>query len=183
LVLLVASSVTPRVPFPLSSLYYAGIAASGTIAASLAYLSRGRSLRDWTPLKVGRAWPDLIPGWDAELRAGERVVLFLTPECRICMAWMTAVDNLHRLPERGGMPSVLGVVSVRDEDLDAFRAAHPVRFPIVGMRKEKFASAVYEWPMALVLRGGTIAERWTGRLPEHYVAQLRQLSTEKRTVS
>lgn len=156
------------------------VGAAGLLGALLALLSRRRSVKDGSPLvrlgplKAGRSWRvRWLRGPGAEdVVHGDRIVLFLSPACTLCKRWVRVLSLAHELE---GLPEVSGVVALRPERLEAFRAKAAARFPLLWIPPWSLKRLTRgDLPTAVLLRDGEIRELWVRELPAELGAEIRR---------
>lgn len=151
-----------------------GLGAGGMALGLLRYSARHKqAFFDLSPIRAGRRWrPDWLPA-GAVLPAGEgeTLVVFLGATCPHCLKWMKVLNTLHALPD---LPSVQGVVTLPNDELEGYRTQVGARFPLV---------AISPWvatrlsrnttPTAVLVEDGIIREKWVGSMPKEFKDRLR----------
>lgn len=163
----------------------AGLPAALTALAAAGAVTSWRrgALIDFTEVKVGRRWrPDwlaglVLPEGAPDPASGrETLVLFVTPGCRLCEAWVTALDALARQDQ---VPPVLVLVSGPEVGLGRMRRRN--RLPLAAVPESHFDRLVMRAPDLVRVVDGRVVERWQHALPTDLLdrlAWLRQATAE-----
>jgi hypothetical protein len=154
----------------------AAVAVLTAAACGLAVLTqrRGRPLVELSPLRIGRRFNPRWLGGEAGRSAtsGDKILIFLGATCPHCRKWVRVLNLAHQLED---LPQVLGAVGgTPDHSRLAASDAGAARFPVVALKPWRMAHLVRgTTPTVIVLRDGTILEKWTGALPAAYAERLR----------
>lgn len=136
------------------------VATAAIAAAAAAWASRRRALYDLSRLAHGRRWRNRwLPGHD--LSRGRHLVIFLSSRCTYCKKWVPFLNVLAAQAQ-----PVLAVM--RPGELEPFKQAFKIGFPIATMQPLLFSIMVDSSPTAVLLEDGRIAGTWTGELPPQY---------------
>ena len=132
-----------------------------------------KPLIELTPLKVGRRWNPRWLGKDLGLSAagGERIVAFLGASCPHCKPWVKVLNVVHG---RDGLPEVQGVVALPVDRLPGYVDRAGVRFPVVAVKPwvaARLSRGIT--PTAVVVKDGTIQEKWVRAMPKTFTDRLR----------
>lgn len=152
------------------------VVTAGAAAGALVSWRRG-ALMDFTEVKVGRPWRRdwlaglaLPEGAPDPAGGGEMLVLFATPGCRICEAWVTALDSLAR---HGEVPPVLVLVNGPEVGLGRMRRRS--RLALAAVPESRFNRLVMAAPSIARVVDGHVVERWQHGLPPHLLDRLARL--------
>jgi hypothetical protein len=145
----------------------AGIASVGLTKYAMEYLkSHGKLLYNPNPLRPGRRWK---AAWAAGAvqpdEPGEALVVYLGPKCPHCQRWVRFLNAASQVP---GLPRVVGVVAVPDQEREAFAIANGIRFPLVRIPDplmQRLASAV---PTTALVERGITRRVWLGEMPPEF---------------
>jgi hypothetical protein len=147
------------------------VLALGT-GSTLGWRSQYEAVVDLSRLRVGKRWK---ARWlrllSSDLQLGSYFVVFLSQECPYCKLW---VPLLNVMDTQKDLPRVLGVMSLTGSDMDAFKAQHLVRFPLVSMPRLLFHSMTDAFPTAVLIEHGVITDRWVGEIPRVYFDRIRR---------
>lgn len=158
-------------PWP-SFVVFTIVVASGALAIAVSGLAvrRMRPFVDLSPVRPGRRWRSIwLPGHPPHLTSGERVVVYLQSDCPQCKKWLPVLNSVHR---HESLPAVVGALAMEPEEAVAFQDEHRLAFPVVVVERRVIDRLVRAFPTALRLVDGTIADRWTGRLPEEFARRI-----------
>jgi hypothetical protein len=142
-----------------------GIITAGLAATALHILNtKGRSMVELSPLKVGRAWR---ARWGAGfgVSGGEHIVSYLGPDCPHCKQWVRVLNAISQAPE---LPRVVGVVATSNEKLDAFVETSGIRFPMRTIPQTLMNRLVWGVPTTILVSEGKIQDQWSGRMPPEF---------------
>lgn len=149
-----------------------GVLAIALIAGWLTTQSREKPLIDLTRLQRGRRFSkNWITNSEDDLQTGSHFVVFLSKDCSWCKRWVPLLNILGTQPD---LPKVTGVMSLDDDDVADFRAAHLVRFPIARMERKLSSAMLHAYPTAALVEDGVIVDKWEGRMPEEYLQRLQR---------
>jgi thioredoxin-related protein len=138
----------------------------------LAWQSRHQPLLDFARLKLGNRWKHhWLKHSPHELTQGSHFLVFLSQDCPYCKRW---VPFLNVMAMQKDLPQVLGILSLADEEREAFQSEQGVRFALVSMNPPLLASMVEAFPTAILVEEGVITGKWVGTLPEEYVNRIKQ---------
>jgi hypothetical protein len=70
-------------------------------------------------------------------------------------------------------PDVIGVLAMSLEEITAFQAEHLVRFPLAQMDKLLFGYMVDGVPVAVLVKDGSIENKWSGEIPKEYFDRIK----------
>jgi hypothetical protein len=147
----------------------ASVGLGGVGAAVAAWGSRTEPLLDLSRLRPGRRWAvEWLPD-HPEVTTEPHFVVFLSPDCPYCKRWVPLLNVMHA---KADLPRVLGVLALPDDEREAFRHDHLVRFPLGQMTASRFRHMVSGYPTAVLVEEGAVAEKWEGELPEPYAEQI-----------
>lgn len=151
------------------------VAAGGALTyASARHQARHhRPFLELSPLKTGHRWdPRWLSGDVGKAGArGEKLVVFLGPDCPRCKRWIKVLNVVHYLT---GLPDVLGAVVLSPEKLTVFVSGANIHFPVAPMKPWVLAKLVRGTiPTAVVVEDGVIQEKWVGGFPSYFVDQIR----------
>jgi len=140
--------------------------------STFGWLSREKPLVDFSRLKVGNRWnPNWLKGTPQDLQQGSYLVVFLSKNCPHCKRW---VPLLNVMSTQKDLPNVLGIMSLTNEEIEAFKAEHLVRFPIVEMDKLLFGYMADAFPTTVVVEDGVISNKFIGDVPKECFERIRQ---------
>ncbi len=137
---------------------------------ALAQQSQFEPLVDFSYLKVGKNWKKhWLKNSPQDLQEGTHFIVFLGPECPYCKQWVPLLNimNAHH-----HLPKVMGIMTLDDENIKAFRAKHLVHFPIVNINKILFNQMVDQFPTAVLLKDGKMENISIGRMPQEYLKEI-----------
>lgn len=152
----------PAGPVPFAEM---AAAAAAVVVGLAAWRSIGNPIFSFSPLVPGRPWPARMAG-DMVPRHGDVAVLFASPSCEKCQAWLKA---LHILCRDDDFPYA---VAMMPEAAPPAAIAMP-RFTQVRLPGLKFRLAVTTIPQLFLLRDGVVVQVWRTALPPPWVARLR----------
>ena len=143
------------------------------IAGSISgWKSQEKPLVDFSRLKVGNRWhPQWLKNSSQDLQQGSHFVVFLGKDCPYCKQW---VPLLNVMSTQKDLPNVLSILALSDEEIEAFKAEHLVRFPIAQMDKLLFGYMVDSYPTAVLVEDGVISNKWLGEIPKEFFNRIRQ---------
>ncbi len=140
--------------------------------STFGWQSREKPLVDFSRLKMGNRWnPNWLKDTPQDLQQGSYLVVFLTKNCPHCKKW---VPLLNVMSTQKDLPNVLGILSLTNEEIEAFKAEHLVRFPIVRMDKLLFGYMANAFPTIVVVEEGVISNKLTGDIPKEFFDRIRQ---------
>jgi len=173
LALLAAAWITRSPSTPsLQTWQIALVLAAVAAAAVAAFASRRAPLVDLALLRAGRRWRgSWLRDERRDLTTGSHFVVFLSRECPYCKRWVPLLNVIEVAPE---LPSVIGVMSLRDEQLDGFLQEHLIRFPIAHMPQSRVSLLVDAYPTAALVENGAIVGKWVGEMPQESLDRARQ---------
>lgn len=137
----------------------------------LGWKSQEKPLVDFSRLKVGNPWDRLWLKDSPDLQQGSHFIVFLSKDCPFCKQW---VPLLNVMTTQKDLPNVIGIISLNNDDIEAFKAEHLVRFPIMHMNKLLFANMVDSVPTAALVENGVISKIWMGQIPKEFFNRIRQ---------
>ncbi len=142
----------------------------GSIGVVLGWQSRSKPLVDFSRLKVGNRWR---PGWleDVTLEQGSHFLVFISKDCPYCKQWVPLMNIMN---VQSDFPNVLGVMSLKEEDLVEFKEQHLVRFPLKSMSKLLWGYMAKAYPTAVLVENGVIAQQWVGEIPQEFLGRIKQ---------
>jgi len=130
------------------------------------------ALIDFSRLKKGRHWKaKWLQNSPNDLSNGSHFVVFLDKECSWCKRWVPLLNVINVQPE---LPRVTGVMSLNDQEVEAFKNEHLIRFPIAYMDKFLTATMTSAFPTAVLIEDSQINEKWTGEMPKAYLDSIKQ---------
>lgn len=142
---------------------------AGTISG---WKSQEKPLVDFSRLKPGNRWhPQWLKDSTQDLQQGAHFVVFLGKDCPYCKQW---VPLLNVMSTQKDLPNVVGILALSQEEIEAFKAEHLVRFPIAGMDKLLFGYMVDSYPTAVLIEDGVISNKWLGEIPKEFFNRIRQ---------
>jgi hypothetical protein len=172
LLLAAAWMARPDPPPPPAAWKLAAVAIVLAAALGAAARSRRTPVLDLALLQVGRAWRRTwLKTGARDLSSGTHFVVFLSRDCPYCKRW---VPLLNVIEVQQDLPSVVGVMSLEGESLDAFLHEHVIRFPIAHMPQSLVSLMVNAYPTAALVENGRIVEKWIGEMPTAYVDRIRE---------
>ena len=144
--------------------------------ASLEYWIRtNRPYFDLAPVKINRTWQPEWLGEDEDLGliSGNKLVVFLSPQCAQCKKWLNILKVVHY---RDDLPDVVGTIAVtKVEELQEFVDGYGFNYPIIGMEaKQQSKLGIRSFPTAMLLEDGVIKDKWLGVIPEYFIERIRQ---------
>lgn len=152
----------------------AALGAGGLAFGLLRYSARHKKpFFQLSPMRAGRRWrADWLPaGATFPAGEGETLVVFLGAACPHCQKWMKVLNTLHALPD---LPSVQGVVTLPDPELEDYRARVGARFPLVAISPWVAARLSRNTtPTAVLVQDGVIREKWVGSMPKTFTDRIR----------
>lgn len=142
-----------------------GLVAIGVIILSnvLAKRSLRSPLVDLTPLRPGKPWRMDWIDPERDWRTGSHLMLFLDHPCDICEKWIGIItlDSLAHL----GIERIIYVYPGERKNQIArdarLRALENVRY----LDSSLYKKLVYLTPTAVLIRNGTIQEKWVNQIP------------------
>ena len=141
---------------------------AGTAMAARSILT---PIYKFTLLGKGKRWKQ---GWLKEsprdVSQGSHFVVFLSQTCPHCKRWVPLMNVIEVQPQ---FPQVMGIMSVKGDDKEAFQREHLIHFPITYMPKSRVAFFTNAFPTAALIQEGKIVEKWEGQFPESYLASVR----------
>lgn len=170
--LLAVSWVTaPAISLPLE--WRAAVVAAALAAGiAVAAWSAEKALVDLALLRAGRPWRrNWLKGYSRDLSRGAHFVVFLSRDCPYCKRWVPLLNVIEVRPE---LPSVVGVMSLQGDPLQAFLGEHMIRFPIAHMPQSLVSLMVTAYPTAALVEDGRIRKKWVGEMPQEYLEKVRQ---------
>lgn len=149
------------------------LALMALVAGSISgWKSQEKPLVDFSRLKVGNRWhPQWLKNSSQDLQQSSHFVVFLGKDCPYCKQW---VPLLNVMSTQKDLPNVIGILALSDEEIEAFKAEHLVRFPIAGMDKLLFGYMVDSYPTAVLIEDGVISNKWLGEIPKEFFNRIRQ---------
>ena len=143
-----------------------------TVAALVAsWRSLRTPLADLALLRVGRTWRrSWLKHYARDVTEGSHLVVFLSRDCPYCKRWVPWLNVIEVQPD---LPSVVAVMSLQGEDLQAFLREHLITFPVTHMPQSLVSLMVNAYPTAALLENGRVTEKWIGELPHSYVERVR----------
>jgi hypothetical protein len=140
--------------------------------STLGWLSQGKPIVDFSRLKVGNHWhPRWLKNSSQDLQQGSHFVVFLSKDCPYCKQW---VPLLNVMSTQKDLPNVTGVMSLTTEDIEAFKAEHLIRFPVVQMNRLLFGYMVDRVPTAVLIEDGLISDTWLSEIPKEFFDRIKQ---------
>lgn len=134
--------------------------------------SQEKALVDFSRLKPGNRWhPQWLKDSSQDLQQGSHFVVFLGKDCPYCKQW---VPLLNVMSTQKDLPNVLSILALSEEEIEAFKAEHLVRFPIAQMDKLLFSYMVDSYPTAVLVEDGVISNKWLGEIPKEFFNRIRQ---------
>ncbi|MEO0837785.1 MAG: MauE/DoxX family redox-associated membrane protein [Cyanobacteria bacterium J06643_5] len=158
-------------------LVLATLVTSGALAfGSLEYFHKnGNPYIDLTPLRANRLWKPEWLGEDSnsKLMSGEKIVIFLSPQCPQCKKWLNVLKVVHY---RDDLPEVTGAIAItKIEQGQQFVDSYGLNFPVLVLDQKQYDKlAIMVVPTAVLLEDGIIKEKWVGLIPEHFIQRIRQ---------
>jgi hypothetical protein len=150
----------------------AAVAAVIVLGTSMAARSVEKPIADLALLRLNRPWrKNWLKGYQRDLSRGAHFVVFLSRDCPYCKRWVPLLNVIEVRPE---MPSVVGVMSLEGEQLQAFLGEHMIRFPIAHMPQSLVSLMVNAYPTAALVEDGRIRQKWVGEMPKEYLEKVRQ---------
>lgn len=152
------------------------VTAGGLAGGSMEYFSdRGRPFIDFAPLQIDRLWQ---PEWlgedsDSALMSGEKIVVFLSPQCLQCKSWLNVLKVVRW---RDDLPNVAGVIELTSiEETREFIDSYFLNFPVVAIERSQFNKlGISAVPTAVILEDGVIKDKWTGLMPMWFINKVRE---------
>ncbi|MBD2371117.1 hypothetical protein H6G63_30680 [Leptolyngbya sp. FACHB-402] len=142
------------------------------IGSLLGWRSRSKPLIDFSRLKAGKRWsPQWLKDNNASLQQGTHFVVFLGRDCPYCKQWVPLLNVMNTQKD---LPSVIGIMSLKPEEIEAFKVQHLVRFPIVQMDRLLFGYLVDSFPIAVLVNDGVIENKWLGEIPKEFFNRIKQ---------
>lgn len=140
--------------------------------STFGWLSRNKALVDFSRLQVGNRWhPRWLQDSPQDLQQGSYFVVFLGKDCPYCKRW---VPLLNVMSTQQDLPNVTGIVSLTNEEIEAFKAEYLIRFPVVQMNKLLFGYMVDGVPTAVLIEDGLITNKWMGEIPKQFLDRIKQ---------
>ncbi|MCW5317045.1 hypothetical protein GTQ43_25465 [Nostoc sp. KVJ3] len=144
----------------------------------------GEALWELTPLKVNRRWQSQwLNDANDNLMQGNKIVVFLNPNCSHCQFWVKVLKVMHKHP---AFPEVVGIMSASEETGQKFQAyieEKSINFPVHLIEPSIFSLLVSATPTAVVLEEGVIKEKWNRGMPRETIEKLRTFRDGKQVVS
>lgn len=155
---------------------FAGVGLAG---GSMEYFrDRGRPFIDFAPLQINRIWQPEWLGEDADsaLMSGEKIVVFLSPQCLQCKSWLNPLKIVHW---RDDLPNVAGVIELTTlEEVREFVNSNFLNFPAIAMPGSQLNKlGINAFPTALFLEDGVIKDKWVGLMPLWFIEKIREQVT------
>lgn len=140
--------------------------------STLGWLSQSKPLIDFSRLKIGNQWhPRWLQDSPQDLQQGSHFVVFLGKECPYCKKW---VPLLNVMSTQKDLPNITGIMSLTNEEIEAFKAEYLIRFPVVQMNKLLFGYMVEGVPTAVLIEDGLITNTWMGEIPQEFFDRIKQ---------
>jgi hypothetical protein len=149
-----------------------GLAALTALISSIcAHKSQRIPLIDLSRLKIGNRWQyRWLKNSPYDLQKGSYIIAFLNRNCFYCKTWLHLLNILN---EQKDLPQILGIMSIADEEVEAFKDERMIRFPIVSMDKLLFNYMTEVFPTAVLLEDGVIKNKWIGEIPEEFLDRIK----------
>jgi hypothetical protein len=144
------------------------------LAAALgaAVRSRRTPLVDLALLGVGRAWRrSWLKRYSRDVTRGSHFVVFLSRECPYCKRWVPLLNVIEVQPD---LPSVVAVMSLEGNELQAFLKEHLITFPVAHMPQSMLSLMTNAYPTAALVENGRITGKWVGEMPNDYLDRVRE---------
>ena len=105
--------------------------------------------------------------------SGEKIVIFLSPQCPQCKKWLNVLKVVHY---RDDLPEVTGAIALKTiEGGQKFVDSYGLNFPVVALEEKQYDKlAIMVVPTAVLIKDGIIKEKWIGLIPEHFIQRIRQ---------
>jgi len=130
---------------------------------------------DFAPLQINRIWQPEWLGEDGEsaLMSGEKIVVFLSPQCLQCKSWLNPLKVVHW---RDDLPNVAGVIELTTvEEVRQFINSNFINFPAIAMQGSQLNKlGINAFPTAVFLEDGIIKDKWVGLMPLWFLNKIRQ---------
>lgn len=140
--------------------------------STLGWQSQDKPLVDFSRLKAGNHWhPRWLKDSPQDLQQGSNFVVFLSKDCPYCKQW---VPLLNVMSTQKDLPNVTGIMSLTNEEIEAFKAEHLVRFPLVQMNKLLLGYMVDAFPTAVLIEDRVISNKWIGEIPKQFFDPIKQ---------
>ena len=149
----------------------------------LAQKSQHTPLIDLSYLKAGKQWKESwLENSHQNLQTGKHFIVFLGPECPYCKQWVPLLNIMNANPE---LPKVMGLMTLNESEISAFKEKHLVHFPIVTMDKILFRYMVDGVPTAALIKDSKIDNVSMGAMPQEYFKEIQQFyrATVKRNAA
>jgi hypothetical protein len=137
----------------------------------MGWQSKTKPLVDLSRLKAGKLWKTQWLKHDEQnLQQGSHFVVFLSKDCPYCKRWVPLLNVMNTQQD---FPDVIGVLAMSLEEITAFQAEHLVRFPLAQMDKLLFGYMVDGVPVAVLVKDGSIENKWSGEIPKEYFDRIK----------
>ena len=140
--------------------------------STLSWKSYVKPLVDFSRLKPGKRWHTRwLKDSSQDLQQGSHFAVFLSKDCPYCKQW---VPLLNVMSTQQDLPNVIGIIALNKEEIEAFKAEHLVRFPMVQMDKLLFGYIVDSVPTAVLIEDGVISNKWISEIPKEFLNRIKQ---------
>ena len=141
----------------------------GSIAG---WKSQEKPIVDFSRLKPEKRWQQSwLKNSLQDLQKGSHFVVFLGKDCPYCKQWVPLMNVMNTQQD---LPNVMGIMSITEEEIAAFKAEHLVRFPVAQMNKLLFGYMVDAVPTAVLVEDGVISSKWEGEMPKEFFERIKQ---------
>jgi Rps23 Pro-64 3,4-dihydroxylase Tpa1-like proline 4-hydroxylase len=141
-------------------------------ASIFGWHSRKQPIFDFNRLKEGNRWKK---GWlknsPYNLQQDSYFIVFFSQTCGYCKR---LVPFLNMMQTQKSLPQVLGILSINDEEIEAFKMEQRARFPIISMDKLLFRYMADAFPTAALIENGQIVSKWIGEIPPEFLDKIKQ---------
>lgn len=141
-------------------------------ASIFGWYSRQQPIFDFSRLKQGNRWKQRwLKNSPYDFQQGSYFIVFLSQSCGYCKRW---IPFLNMMQMQKKLPQVLGILSVSDKAIEAFKTEQRARFPIVAMDKLLFSYMADAFPTAVLVENGRIVSKWIGEIPPEFLDKIKQ---------
>jgi Rps23 Pro-64 3,4-dihydroxylase Tpa1-like proline 4-hydroxylase len=141
-------------------------------ASTFGWYSQQQPIFNFSRLKEGNRWkPSWLKNTPYDLQNGSYFIVFLSQTCGYCKRW---IPFLNMMQAQKKLPQVLGILSINDEAIEAFKTEQRARFPIVSMDKLLFSYMADAFPTAVFVENGKIVSKWIGEIPPEFLDKIKQ---------
>ncbi|MFN7412601.1 MAG: cupin-like domain-containing protein [Dolichospermum sp.] len=141
-------------------------------AIILSWHSQKQPIFEFNRLKEGNRWKK---GWlknsPYDLQRGSYFIVFFSQTCGYCKR---LVPFLNMMQTQKSLPQVLGILSISNDEIEAFKMEQRARFPVISMDKLLFRYMADAFPTAALIENGQIVSKWIGEIPPEFLDKIKQ---------